>query len=83
MELTLEDRVGILRSGFIMQIVQENNTHTQLNDRIKNAEDTLIVHEKQLGHLIKKNCPSESDMERWRDSRYFKRNDAADVKYNL
>jgi hypothetical protein len=27
---------------------------TQLKDRIKNAEDTLIVHEKQLGHLIKK-----------------------------
>ena len=27
---------------------------TQLKDGIKNAEDTLIVHEKQLGHLIKK-----------------------------
>ena len=27
---------------------------TELKDRIKNAEDTLIVHEKQLGHLIKK-----------------------------
>ncbi|MGC2668966.1 MAG: hypothetical protein WA220_07270 [Candidatus Nitrosopolaris sp.] len=27
---------------------------TQLKDRIKNAEDTLIVHEKQLGNLIKK-----------------------------
>ena len=27
---------------------------THFKDRMKNAEDTLLVHEKQLGHLIKK-----------------------------